>query len=57
MQEMKNDTLDFETRLNSANSAFQKIGIDKSDSLIKEILIYKIYLFLLSYNFSFLMIS
>ena len=45
MQEMKNDTLDFETRLNRANSAFQKIGIDKSDSLIKEILIYKIYLF------------
>ena len=45
MQEMKNDTLDFETRLNSANSAFQKIGINKSDSLIKEILTYKIYLF------------
>jgi len=45
MQEMKNDTLDFETRLNRANSAFQKIGINKSDSLIKEILTYKIYLF------------
>lgn len=45
MQEMKNDTLDFETRLNSANIAFQKIGINKSDSRIKEILAYKIYLF------------
>ena len=45
MQEMKNDTLDFETRLNKANSAFQKIKNQKSDSIIEQILAYKIYLF------------
>uniref|UniRef100_UPI003561D5B5 hypothetical protein n=1 Tax=Lutibacter sp. TaxID=1925666 RepID=UPI003561D5B5 len=45
MQEMKNDTLDFETRLNKANSAFRKIGINKSDTRIKGILAYKIHLF------------
>jgi len=45
IQEMKNDSLAIETRLNSANSALQKIGIDKSDSRIEDILANKIYLF------------
>jgi len=45
MQEMKNDKIDFKTRLKQANSAFQKIGNNKFDSRIKEILAYKIYLY------------
>ncbi|RXP60890.1 tetratricopeptide repeat-containing sensor histidine kinase [Lutibacter sp. HS1-25] len=45
IQEMKNDSLAIETRLNSANSALQKIGADKSDPRIEDILTNKIYLF------------
>ena len=45
MQAMKNDTIDFKTRLKQANSAYQKIENKNSDVRIKEILAYKIYLF------------
>lgn len=45
MQVMKNNDLDFKTRLNQANRALKKLIAKKSDSRIKKILAYKIYLF------------
>ncbi|MBT8315987.1 MAG: hypothetical protein HKP59_00005, partial [Lutibacter sp.] len=45
MQAMKNDTLDFKTRLTNANSAYQKIENKNSDARIKQIQTYKIYLY------------
>lgn len=45
LQEMKNDTLAFETRLQSADKALQWIHSTKDSFDTKEILLYKIYLF------------
>ncbi|MFB9273023.1 tetratricopeptide repeat protein, partial [Lutibacter litoralis] len=45
MKDMKNNDLDFNTRLNRANRALQKIENKRSDTRIEQILAYKIYLF------------
>jgi hypothetical protein len=45
MKDMKNNELDFITRLHQANKALQKIENKRSDTRIEQILAYKIYLF------------
>ena len=45
MKAMKNDTLDFNTRLHQANRALQKIENKTSDARVEQILGYKIYLY------------
>ncbi|UMB54451.1 hypothetical protein MKD41_02990 [Lutibacter sp. A64] len=46
MKKMKNDTLDLKTRLNAANKSLKWVSETKDSSYKKDILAYKIYLFI-----------